>query len=128
MAEHRVYWEIDVDAETVGEAAEKALAIQRDPKSIATVFHVSRLGRPGVRTVDLQAERSSRFGCPFCEGKNIDEAWYLGYRALVTEWDENGDPADRGEPETLDAIREWEPAERFLCRDCSKVFPKPKRL
>lgn len=35
-----VCWEIQLDAETAREAAEKALEIQRDPSSIATVFDV----------------------------------------------------------------------------------------
>ena len=36
----KVRWEIDVDARTAREAARKALRIQRDPESIATVFEV----------------------------------------------------------------------------------------
>lgn len=36
----RVIWEIDLDAESPREAAEKALAIHRNPESIATVFDV----------------------------------------------------------------------------------------
>lgn len=35
-----VYWEMDIEAETPVEAARKALAIHRDPDSIATVFEV----------------------------------------------------------------------------------------
>ncbi|MEI8120448.1 MAG: hypothetical protein WCI20_00235 [bacterium] len=41
----RVCWEIDVDARTPMEAARKALAIQRDPASIATVFDVQYRGK-----------------------------------------------------------------------------------
>ena len=41
----RVCWEIDVDARTPREAARKALAIQRDPGSIATVFDVQYRGK-----------------------------------------------------------------------------------
>jgi hypothetical protein len=41
MPEYRVRWEIDVEAESPREAAEKALATQRDPESEATVFDVS---------------------------------------------------------------------------------------
>ena len=37
---YRVLWEIDVDAESPRHAALKARAIQRDPKSWATVFDV----------------------------------------------------------------------------------------
>jgi len=36
-----VKWEIDIDADSPHEAAEKALAIQRNPESIATVFEVT---------------------------------------------------------------------------------------
>lgn len=38
---YRVMWEIDIDADTPQEAAEQALAIQRNPESIATVFSVA---------------------------------------------------------------------------------------
>jgi hypothetical protein len=38
---YRVRWEIDLDANSTEEAAKKALAIQRDPESIGTVFDVS---------------------------------------------------------------------------------------
>ena len=41
----RVCWEIDVEARTPMEAARKALAIQRDPESIATVFDVQYRGK-----------------------------------------------------------------------------------
>jgi hypothetical protein len=41
---YRVVWEIDIEAESHREAAEEALAIQRDPQSIATVFSVTATG------------------------------------------------------------------------------------
>lgn len=41
----RCCWEIDVDARTPRAAARKALAIQRDPQSIATVFDVQYRGK-----------------------------------------------------------------------------------
>jgi hypothetical protein len=54
---YRVRWEIDIEAETPREAAEKALAIRRKPDSIATVFDVWVEGRqPDVdapETIDL---------------------------------------------------------------------------
>ncbi len=50
----RVRWEIDVDARTAREAAHKALAIQRDPASIATVFDVTNKG--GTVRVDLSKD------------------------------------------------------------------------
>jgi hypothetical protein len=40
MPVYRVKWEIDTEADSPIEAAEKALRIQRDPDSIATVFQV----------------------------------------------------------------------------------------
>jgi hypothetical protein len=40
MPEYRVTWEIELDADSPREAAAKALAIQRDPDSVATVFDV----------------------------------------------------------------------------------------
>jgi len=41
----RCCWEIDVDPRTPREAARKALAIQRDPESIATVFDIQYRGK-----------------------------------------------------------------------------------
>lgn len=43
---YAVTWEIELEAETPKEAALKALQIQRDPDSLATVFTVKRYGRP----------------------------------------------------------------------------------
>jgi len=40
MAEYYVEWSIEIDADTKEEAAAKALQIQRDPSSTATVFTV----------------------------------------------------------------------------------------
>ena len=49
---YRVIWEIDLDADSPREAAEKAFAIHRNPESIATVFDVvDKTGRK--TTVDL---------------------------------------------------------------------------
>lgn len=51
----RVIWEIDLDADSPREAAEKALAIQRDTESIATVFDV--VNENGSRSrIDLGEE------------------------------------------------------------------------
>ena len=49
MPEYRVRWEIELDAESVQDAAEKALATQRDPESHAVVFDVQQLGH-GTRS------------------------------------------------------------------------------
>lgn len=48
-----VGWTIDIEAESPVDAAKQALAIQRNPNSIATVFTVHREGADGVTTVDL---------------------------------------------------------------------------
>lgn len=40
MPEYEVRWRIEIEAKTPLEAARKALAIQRDPDSLATVFDV----------------------------------------------------------------------------------------
>ncbi|WP_053649608.1 MULTISPECIES: hypothetical protein [unclassified Streptomyces] len=45
MNSYRVTWEIDIDADDPEEAARKALGIQRDPDSTATVFGVHGDGR-----------------------------------------------------------------------------------
>ena len=51
----KVIWEIDLDADSPVEAARLALAIQRDPYSIATHFEV--FSEDGVQTiVDIEAE------------------------------------------------------------------------
>lgn len=56
MKSYLVTWEIDIDADTPEDAARKALAIQRDPASIATVFDVYDCdGRAGLVRVDLGA-------------------------------------------------------------------------
>ena len=40
MANYRVKWEIDIEADSPEEAAKEALKIQRDPDSVATIFDV----------------------------------------------------------------------------------------
>lgn len=40
MSEYYIEWRIELDADNPTDAARKALAIQRDPESIATVFHI----------------------------------------------------------------------------------------
>jgi hypothetical protein len=40
MSEFTVIWSIDLEAEDYKDAAKKALEIQRDPNSMATVFKV----------------------------------------------------------------------------------------
>lgn len=40
MSEYRVVWIVDVDAESVEDAAKQAQRMQRDPMSLATCFEV----------------------------------------------------------------------------------------
>lgn len=54
MPDYRVRWEIDIEAVSYKEAAETALAIQRDPASIATVFDVRARGDASPMRVDLE--------------------------------------------------------------------------
>ncbi|MEU9072111.1 hypothetical protein AB0D60_35160 [Streptomyces sp. NPDC048306] len=58
MTAYRVRWDIDVDACDPVDAARKALAIQRDPRSWATVFTVRGDDHGGhqVTTVDLDPD------------------------------------------------------------------------
>lgn len=51
---YRVSWEIDVTANSHKEAAKKALEIQRNPESIATVFKVEQYPLCHFTQIDLQ--------------------------------------------------------------------------
>jgi hypothetical protein len=51
-----VSWEIEVDAETLEEAAEEALRIQKDPASLATVFEVEHSETGQTYRVDAALE------------------------------------------------------------------------
>ena len=55
MTSFLVKWEIDVEAETPQEAAQKALEIQRDLGSFATVFEVAHPSGWGC-VIDLSEE------------------------------------------------------------------------
>jgi hypothetical protein len=56
LKSYRVVWEIDIWAESPFEAAKEALAIQRDPESIATVFKIYTSSNPEYTyTIDLMA-------------------------------------------------------------------------
>jgi hypothetical protein len=56
MTEFLVSWKINLDADSPQEAAQKALDIQRDPTSIATVFKVVDLPTKTTTHVDLTPE------------------------------------------------------------------------
>lgn len=52
---YKVVWEMEIEASSPLKAAERALEIQRDPNSIATIFNViDSKGRE--KTIDLDVE------------------------------------------------------------------------
>lgn len=55
MPDYLVMWEIDINAKSPEAAAAKALEIQRDPNSVATVFDVTDEDGRTVR-VDLESK------------------------------------------------------------------------
>lgn len=55
MPDYLVTWEININAESPEAAAAKALEIQRDPNSIATVFDVTDEDGRTAR-IDLESE------------------------------------------------------------------------
>ena len=63
----RVVWEIDVDSTDPVEAAKEALAAQRDPQSIATVFTVFSDKGEELATVDLRCISEREKNIPICE-------------------------------------------------------------
>jgi hypothetical protein len=57
MADYRVAWEIDIEADSPDEAACEAMAIQRNPESTASIFTVrwrSKKGEYWQKDVDLE--------------------------------------------------------------------------
>ena len=56
MPTYRVFWEIDIHAETPIDAARQALKIHRDPEGIATVFEVH--GPECITTIDLSEDEA----------------------------------------------------------------------
>lgn len=62
MPNYLVRWEIDIEADTPREAAVKALEIQRDTESIATVFHVfvtDEIAGAHIDRIDLGADEGA---------------------------------------------------------------------
>jgi len=56
---YKVIWEIEIHATSHLDAARKALAIQRDPNSIATVFDVTN-AKDVRKVIDLQEEHENQ--------------------------------------------------------------------
>ena len=60
MKRYVVTWEIDIDAESAEDAARQALAIQRDPNSLATIFdcvHVEETEDGNIDVLACDTER-----------------------------------------------------------------------
>jgi hypothetical protein len=55
---YRVKWEIDIEADSLRQAAVKALEIQRDPNSTATVFEVNG------EKIDLSERKKKKEAAP----------------------------------------------------------------
>ena len=96
---HRVKWEIDVDAGSAKEAARKALAIQRDKQSTATVFDVARQGGKTVR-VDL-GKPGAMLTCDNCDRR---------YRSLK--------PLKHAFPDIPDLLQRIEPGGQVPAGEC----------
>ena len=56
MIHYLLKWEIDIYASSPASAAGKALIIQRDPRSTATIFEVKNLDTGYRETIDYQAK------------------------------------------------------------------------
>jgi hypothetical protein len=65
-AEYRVVWEIDLYGKSSRDAAEQALATQRDQRSSATVFEVCRIGDDTVVRIDLADPDEQAVMCTAC--------------------------------------------------------------
>jgi hypothetical protein len=61
MPEYHVTWEIDLDADSPREAAERALAIHRNPESIATFFEVTDEAGTTER-IDVEDSKDTNVG------------------------------------------------------------------
>lgn len=105
MADFQVEWAIDQEADSAKEAAEFALATQRDPASIATVFIVTDRATGLQTMVDLD-EQSARILEPDGLGPDADDLnWArddLGEAASVEQvW-------EVAERRAAERVREWQ--------------------
>lgn len=103
MGEYLVGWEIQLDAESPQDAAWKALSIQRDPASIATVFGVTPLysgARDAAKSVTVDIETRDempgshvwlvhiehRHGDELSVHRSEQSAWSEVYEWVATSW------------------------------------------
>jgi len=79
--EYRIKWEIDLEADSPEQAARLAQAIQRDPKSTASIFEVvpmEKMIEPKLneheKTIDLDEldeEKAENYcNCEMCSSRN----------------------------------------------------------
>ena len=60
--EYLVRWEIQLNADSVEQAAEIALQIQRDPSSLATVFFIFARDGIGYSCIDVGEKTAQEIG------------------------------------------------------------------
>jgi hypothetical protein len=76
------------------------------------------------------AEQKPRFGCPHCSCVRISENNIVGVRLLVTEWGEDGEPADFGYPLHIkdETMTTDDKNPRYHCEECGEEFEEPAGL
>ena len=101
-AEYRVVWEIDLYGKSSRDAAEQALATQRDQRSSATVFEVCRIDDDTVVRIDLADPDEQAVRCTDCPSGEL----------AGIHW-----PAD---PDGFDPPAGWSWVER--CDSCNRYL------
>lgn len=105
--EYLVRWVMDIEADDARDAAEAALAFQRDPQSIATVFAVTDKKTGKITTVDLTENTETE------EEPATDE-----FRTMLLRLIENA-PDPTGFTHSLPGYRPiWEAARMLLATTC----------
>jgi hypothetical protein len=85
MPDYLVEWDIDIfDVSTPHDAAEKALRIQRNPNSIATVFRVTNTETSEQTIIDLgkQPEAPNRYEDDRAEDDDRVEALWTAWEII----------------------------------------------
>lgn len=66
MKTYQVEWTVTIDADSEHEAAWQAFTMQRDPESIATVFHVRLHNKPSDDYTIVDLDDYYDPTCPYC--------------------------------------------------------------
>lgn len=122
MKEYAITWKIELDADSPEEAVTKAMAIHRDPNSVATVFEVAEDGKyiGTFDAMDISGEEVTHWEWPYgpLHARIIKDVLYVPddtnntrsfTREEAREYVDNTDPdeADKNlTPGSLDFIRE----------------------